>query len=145
MGWLIVALGTVFLLIVGQIQTRQQVETLRVQQAAGSTLLARQMLVLAGAINDWRWRHPMTDGTVPLPALALPVMPDRRIRHVIAGNRLWVWMPEFPGLAEALREQSGGSALVGTVRQGQLVWLSGTVAGLPLPPGPENGDVVYLN
>ncbi|ECC7044683.1 type IV pilus biogenesis protein PilM, partial [Salmonella enterica] len=53
--------------------------------------------------------------------------------------------PEVPGLVDALREQSGGSALIGTVTQGQLVWLSGVSAGLPLPAGIQNGDVVYLN
>ncbi|ENJ5109472.1 type IV pilus biogenesis protein PilM [Salmonella enterica] len=145
MGWLIVAFGTVFLLMVGHIQNIQRVEVMTLQQSGSSSLLARQMLSLAAGINDWRDRHPLSDGTVALSALALPVTPDSRIRHVIAANRLWVWMPEVPGLVDALREQSGGSALTGTVKQGQLVWLSGVSAGLPLPAGIQNGDVVYLN
>ncbi|EMP3058577.1 type IV pilus biogenesis protein PilM [Salmonella enterica] len=145
MGWLIVAFGTVFLLMVGHIQNIQRVEVMTLQQSGSSSLLARQMLSLAAGINDWRDRHPLSDGTVALSALALPVTPDSRIRHVIVANRLWVWMPEVPGLVDALREQSGGSALTGTVKQGQLVWLSGVSAGLPLPAGIQNGDVVYLN
>lgn len=145
MGWLIVALGTVFLLVVGHIQTSQRTEVVKMQQSGSSYLLARQMLSLAAGINNWRYRHAMADGTVSLSALALPVTPDSRIRHVIVANRLWVWMPEVPGLVEALREQSAGSALVGTARDGQLVWSSGVVAGLPIPPGVQNGDVVYLN
>lgn len=145
MGWLIVAFGTVFLLMVGHIQNIQRVEVMTLQQSGSSSLLARQMLSLAAGINDWRDRHPLSDGTVALSALALPVTPDSRIRHVIVANRLWVWMPEVPGLVDALREQSGGSALIGTVKQGQLVWLSGVTAGLPLPAGVQNGDVVYLN
>ncbi|EIK9752979.1 type IV pilus biogenesis protein PilM [Salmonella enterica] len=145
MGWLIVAFGTVFLLIVGHIQTSQRVETVKQQQSGSSHLLARQVLSLAAGINDWRYRHTLTDGTVALSALALPVTPDSRIRYVIVADRLWVWMPEVPGLVDALREQSGGSALIGTVTQGQLVWLSGVSAGLPLPAGIQNGDVVYLN
>ncbi|EII6717544.1 type IV pilus biogenesis protein PilM [Salmonella enterica] len=145
MGWLIVAFGTVFLLMVGHIQNIQRVEVMTLQQSGSSSLLARQMLSLAAGINDWRDRHALSDGTVALSALALPVTPDSRIRHVIAANRLWVWMPEVPGLVDALREQSGGSALIGTVKQGQLVWLSGVTAGLPLPAGVQNGDVVYLN
>ncbi|ECR4900772.1 type IV pilus biogenesis protein PilM [Salmonella enterica] len=147
MGWLIVAFGTVFLLMVGHIQNIQRVEVMTLQQSGSSSLLARQMLSLAAGINDWRDRHPLSDGTVALSALALPVTPDSRIRHVIVANRLWVWMPEVPGLVDALREQSGGSALIGTVKQGQLqlVWLSGVSAGLPLPAGIQNGDVVYLN
>lgn len=147
MGWLIVAFGTVFLLMVGHIQNIQRGEVMTLQQSGSSSLLARQMLSLAAGINDWRDRHPLSDGTVALSALALPVTPDSRIRHVIVANRLWVWMPEVPGLVDALREQSGGSALIGTVKQGQLqlVWLSGVSAGLPLPAGIQNGDVVYLN
>ncbi|HDC1597104.1 TPA: type IV pilus biogenesis protein PilM [Salmonella enterica] len=145
MGWLIVAFGTVFLLMVGHIQNIQRGEVMTLQQSGSSSLLARQMLSLAAGINDWRDRHALSDGTVALSALALPVTPDSRIRHVIAANRLWVWMPEVPGLVDVLREQSGGSALIGTVKQGQLVWLSGVTAGLPLPAGVQNGDVVYLN
>lgn len=79
MGWLIVAFGTVFLLIVGHIQTSQRVETVKLQQSGSSHLLARQVLSLAAGINDWRYRHTLTDGTVALSALALPVTPDSRI------------------------------------------------------------------
>ncbi|EAN2396175.1 type IV pilus biogenesis protein PilM [Salmonella enterica] len=145
MGWLIVAFGTVFLLMVGHIQDSQRTAVMTMQQSGGGYQLSRQMLLLAAGINDWRYRHAPADGTVALSALALPVTPDSRIRHLIVGNRLWVWMPEVPGLVDALREQSGGSALIGTVKQGQLVWLSGVTAGLPLPAGIQNGDVVYLN
>ncbi|ELP4629261.1 type IV pilus biogenesis protein PilM [Salmonella enterica] len=120
MGWLIVAFGTVFLLIVGHIQNSQRVEVVKMQQSGSSHLLARQLLSLAAGINDWRYRHTLTNGTVALSALALPVTPDSRIRHVIVANRLWVWMPEVPGLVDALREQSGGSALIGTVTKGYL-------------------------
>ena len=146
MGWLIVALGTVYLLAVGHIQTSQRTAVLRAEQAGTSQLLARQMLLLAGAVNDRRYHHPMADGAADLSSLALAVTPDPRIRHVIAGNRLWVWMPAVPGLVEALRRLSGGSALVGTVTQGRLVW-AGEAAdtGLPLPPELRDGDVVYLN
>ncbi|ECE7751453.1 pilus assembly protein PilP [Salmonella enterica subsp. enterica serovar Ngili] len=145
MGWFIVAMGTVFLLIVGHVQNSQRGETLQKQQVTEATLPARQMLMLASGINHWRYRHGQNSGTVDIPVPALPVTPDSRIRHVIAAGRLWVWMPGLPGLVEALREQSAGSALVGTVREGQLVWSSGVVAGLPLPSGIQNGDVVYLN
>ncbi|MJZ42586.1 pilus assembly protein PilP [Salmonella enterica subsp. enterica] len=145
MGWLIVAFGTVFLLIVGHIQTSQRTEVVKMQQSGSSYLLARQMLSLAAGINDWRARHVPADGTVALSDLALPVTPDSRIRHVMVADRLWVWMPDVPGLVDALRDVSGGSALIGTVNQGRVVWLSGVPAGLPLPAGIQNGDVVYLN
>lgn len=41
MGWLIVAFGTVFLLIVGHIQNSQRVEVVKMQQSGSSHLLAR--------------------------------------------------------------------------------------------------------
>lgn len=87
MGWLIVAFGTVFLLIVGHIQNSQRVEVVKMQQSGSSHLLARQLLSLAAGINDWRYRHTLTNGTVALSALALPVTPDSRIRHVIVASR----------------------------------------------------------
>lgn len=86
MGWFIVALGTVFLLVVGHVQTTQRSEVVKAQQSGSSYLLARQMLLLAAGINDWRYRHTLTDGTVALSELALPVAPDSRIRHVIVAN-----------------------------------------------------------
>ncbi|WP_349251708.1 type IV pilus biogenesis protein PilM [Escherichia coli] len=38
--------------------------------------------------------------------LALPVTPDSRIKHQLQQGRLWVWMPEQPGLVETLRQRS---------------------------------------
>lgn len=146
MGYLIVAFGTVFLLIVGHIQEAQRMDIAAVQQVGSGPLLARQMLMLASSINDWRYRHPVSDGTVPLAELPLAMTPDPRISHVIVNHRLWIWMADRPGLVDALRTQSGGSALIGTVVQNRLIWLtSGVDAVLPLAPGIKNGDVVYLN
>jgi len=54
-------------------------------------------------------------------------------------------MPDQPGLTEALRAQSRGSALIGTMKNGQLIWLSGLATGLPAPQGVTDGAVVYLN
>ena len=51
MGCLIVAFGTVFLLIVGHIQTSQRVEVVKMQQSGSSHLLARQLLSLAAALT----------------------------------------------------------------------------------------------
>lgn len=83
MGWLIVAFGTVFLLIVGHIQNSQRVEVVKMQQSGSSHLLARQLLSLAAGINDWRYRHTLTNGTVALSVLALPVTPDSRTPSVL--------------------------------------------------------------
>lgn len=53
------------------------------QQSGSSHLLARQLLSLAAGINDWRYRHTLTNGTVALSALALPVTPDSRTPSVL--------------------------------------------------------------
>lgn len=91
MGWLIVAFGTVFLLIVGHIQNSQRVEVVKMQQSGSSHLLARQLLSLAAGINDWRYRHTLTNGTVALSALALPVTPDSRAGADHCSGGEWPW------------------------------------------------------
>ncbi|EBW6364057.1 pilus assembly protein PilP [Salmonella enterica subsp. enterica serovar Oranienburg] len=145
MGWMIMALGMVFMLVTGHVLERQGMQTQARIQTATARVPAQQMLGLAAAINDWRHDHPLHDGEVPLSALALVSPPDSRIHHRIVSDRLWVWRADTPGLVSSLRMLSDGSALTGTVSRGRLVWLSGTDTGLALPPGVKDGDVVYLN
>ncbi|ELC8789683.1 type IV pilus biogenesis protein PilM [Salmonella enterica] len=145
MGWMVMALGMVFMLITGHVVESQRVQTQARMQMASARVPAQQMLGLVAAINDWRHDHPLRDGIAPLSALALVSPPDARIHHRIVSDRLWVWRADTPGLISALRTLSDGSALIGTVSGGRLVWLSGTDTGLMLPPGVNNGDVVYLN
>ncbi|QXF32685.1 pilus assembly protein PilP [Photorhabdus luminescens] len=144
MGYVISGFALVFLLIAGGIQLRQA-EQLHVDgDNARARILADQMLLLASAINHWRGGSSK-NGTVDLRKLILPFQPDARIRHVISQDRLWVWMPEIPGLVTALRERTKGSMLIGEVRQGRLYGLSGQEIGLTLPDGISDGDVVYFN
>ncbi|EDI0464854.1 pilus assembly protein PilP [Salmonella enterica subsp. enterica serovar Newport] len=145
MGWMIMASGMVFMLITGHVVESQRMQTQARTQMTTARVPAQQMLGLASAINDWRHNHLLHDGEVPLSALALVSPPDGRIHHRIVSDRLWVWRADTPGLISSLRMLSDGSALVGTVSRGRLVWLSGTDTGLTLPPGVNNGDVVYLN
>ncbi|HCM1917198.1 TPA: type IV pilus biogenesis protein PilM [Salmonella enterica subsp. salamae serovar 28:r:e,n,z15] len=145
MGWMIMALGMVFMLITGLVVESQRMQTQARTQTTTARVPAQQMLGLAAAINDWRHDHPLRDGGVSLSALALVSPPDSRIHHRIVSDRLWVWRADTPGLVSSLRMLSDGSALVGTVSGGRLVWLSGTDTGLALPPGVKDGDVVYLN
>ncbi|EAM8050396.1 type IV pilus biogenesis protein PilM [Salmonella enterica] len=145
MGWMIMALGMVFMLVTGHVVERQRLQTQTGVQMASARLPAQQMLGLAAAINDWCHDHPLRDGMAPLSSLALVSPPDSRIHHRIVSDRLWVWRADTPGLVSSLRMLSDGSALVGSVSRGRLVWLSGTDTGLALPPGVKDGDVVYLN
>ncbi|EEJ3683827.1 pilus assembly protein PilP, partial [Salmonella enterica subsp. diarizonae] len=62
MGWMIMALGMVFMLVTGHVVERQRLQTQAGVQTASARLPAQQMLGLAAAINDWRHDHPLRDG-----------------------------------------------------------------------------------
>jgi hypothetical protein len=145
MGWLLLAICMAFLTIIGDIQQEERQTARTAWQQQSGQLYATQMLMLANRINDYRYNRNPGDGTLALSLLALPFTPDPRIQHRLVQGRLWVWMPEQPGLVDALRDRSRGSALIGTRRNGQLVWLSGTASGLSAPAGIPDGAVVYLN
>lgn len=145
MGWFILAASMVFFLIAGNVdlQQRQTVESAALSKAG--QMYASQILMLANHINDYRYRTGQQDGAIPPTLLGLPYTPDSRIQYQLQQGRLWIWMPEQPGLIEALRSQSLGSALIGTLQGGQLYWLSGMATGLTAPQGASDGAVVYLN
>ncbi|WP_332829918.1 type IV pilus biogenesis protein PilM [Escherichia coli] len=75
--------------------------------------------MIANRINDIRYVSGQQDGVISSDKLALPVTPDSRIKHQLQQGRLWVWMPEQPGLVETLRSKSRGSALIGIFQNGQ--------------------------
>lgn len=101
--------------------------------------------MIANRINDIRYVSGQQNGTISPDQLALPFTPDSRIRHQLHQGRLWIWMPELPGLIDALRSRSRGSALIGIFQHGQLTWLSGTAPGLTPPAGITEDSVVYVN
>ncbi|WP_236522932.1 type IV pilus biogenesis protein PilM, partial [Escherichia coli] len=95
-------------------------ETTNAQQYASASVWASQILMIANRINDIRYVSGQQDGVISSDKLALPVTPDSRIKHQLQQGRLWVWMPEQPGLVETLRSKSRGSALIGIFQNGQL-------------------------
>lgn len=125
------------------IQQRQKSNSLAQNQTAN--LYASQMLLLADMVNEYRHQTGVQDGVVPLDQLGLPFSPDSRIQYQLQQGRLWIWMPEQPGLIDALRSRSRGSALIGTLSGGQLIWLSGMATGLIPPQNVADGTVIYLN
>lgn len=145
MGRLLLAISMVFFLIAGDLDFQRHQESRAAMQSQAGQFWANQMLTLANRGNDLRYRTGQTSGTLPLSQLALPFTLDSRIQHQLLQGRLWVWMPEQPGLIDALRAQSRGSALIGTLKSGQLLWLSGQATGLTAPQGVPDGAVVYLN
>lgn len=145
MGWVMLAFSLLFFLIVGDIDSQQNQSGREALQTQTGQLWASQIMTIASRVNDLRYRTGQNDGEVPPAQLGLPFTPDPRIRYLLQQGRLWVWMPDQPGLTEALRAQSRGSALIGTMKNGQLLWLSGLATGLPAPQGVTDGAVVYLN
>ncbi|MNE00645.1 PilM [compost metagenome] len=145
MGWFILAISMVFFLIAGDIDSQRNQTTRSAMQAQDGQLYAYQILAIANRTNDWRYKSGLKDGNIPVSQLGLPFTPDSRIQYQLLQGRLWIWMSEQSGVIDALRAQSRGSALIGTMRSGQLIWLSGQATGLTAPQGVPDGAVVYLN
>lgn len=145
MNWVILAVSVMFFLIANDIDLQQRQQTHATAQTQSATLYASQILLLADRVNDYRHQTGIQDGVVPPGQLGLPFDTDRRIQYQLSQGRLWIWMSEEPGLTEALRVHSHGSALIGTLRGGQLIWLSGMATGLVPPQDVAEGSVIYLN
>lgn len=111
-----------------------------------SDLTARQtaseILMLADAVNDWRYRY---EGTPALQDLDLPWPLPAGIHFTVHNDRLFIWTREQPGLLSALRAAARQSVLVLTVSNGTQLMASGTPMGVPLPSGITDSDIVYLN
>lgn len=132
-------------LIASDIDIQQRQKSNSLAQSQTANLYASQMLLLADLVNEYRHQTGVQDGVVPLDQLGLPFTPDSRIQYQLQQGRLWVWMPEQPGLIDALRSRSRGSALIGTLSGDQLIWLSGMATGLIAPQNVADGNVIYLN
>ncbi|ELS6973135.1 type IV pilus biogenesis protein PilM, partial [Salmonella enterica] len=98
MGWLVMVAGLTILIIIGDFQNQQLAATTNAQQQASGSVWASQMLMIANRINDIRYVSGQQNGTISPDQLALPFTPDSRIRHQLHQGRLWIWMPELPGL-----------------------------------------------
>lgn len=111
-----------------------------------SDLTARQtaseILMLADAVNDWRYRY---EGTPALQDWIChgPCLPGSTSLCTTTG---FLSGPgnNF-GLLSALRAAARQSVLVLTVSNGTLLMASGTPMGVPLPSGITDSDIVYLN
>ena len=145
MSRVILAVIFAFFLIASDIDFQQRQNTSSLALKRTSDLYASQILLLADMVNEYRHQTNVQDGVVPLDQLGLPFSPDNRIQYQLQQGRLWIWMPEQPGIIDALRSRSRGSALIGTLSGGQLIWLSGMATGLTPPQNVADGNVIYLN
>lgn len=145
MSRVILAVILFLFLIASDIDIQQRQKSSSLAQSQTANLYASQMLLLADMVNEYRHQTGVQDGVVPLDQLGLPFSPDSQIQYQLQQGRLWIWMPEQPGLIDALRSRSRGSALIGTLSGGQLIWLSGMATGLIAPQNVADGNVIYLN
>ena len=145
MGYGIAALAIIFLLIVGNVQTREASRLISQGSQLTADHLAIDILRLANAVNDWRYTRQLADGPLAVGQFGLVPVTDSHIQAAIQGDRLWIWSADKPGLLDSLNRQSTSSALICTVSGGRLKMSDGTDMNLPLPAGVAEGNVVYLN
>ncbi|EFS7707259.1 type IV pilus biogenesis protein PilM [Salmonella enterica] len=120
----------------GQARAQQNIQNQLPQQA-------RQTLSYLSALNDWRYDHPLQDGTITASQLGIPF--SGHLKNQVVSNRLWVWQPAKPGLFNALLAESGHSALIGQVRGRHLFDATNTDMQVAVPDSVPDGSLVCLN
>ncbi|EBJ5499590.1 type IV pilus biogenesis protein PilM [Salmonella enterica] len=120
----------------GQARTAQNIQNQLPQQA-------RQTLAYVSALNDWRYDHPLQNGTITASQLGIPF--SGHLKNQVVSNRLWVWQPAKPGLFNALLAESGHSALTGQVRGRRLFDATNTDMQVTVPDAVPDGSLVCLN
>lgn len=106
---------------------------------------AYEILRLTNAINDWKYHHPgdIREGKM-LTVNETGFAPVYGTKHIISGQRTFVWLPFQPGLISALNEVSRNSALIAQVRDRKLLDNQGNNIGVPPSVIPENA-IVLIN
>lgn len=120
----------------GQARVQQNIQNQLSQQA-------RQTLSYLSALNDWRYDHPLQDGTITASQLGIPF--SIHLKNQVVSNRLWVWQPAKPGLFNALLSESGHSELIGQVRGRRLFDATNTDMQVTVPGAVPDGSLVCLN
>ncbi|EKB8131053.1 type IV pilus biogenesis protein PilM [Salmonella enterica] len=120
----------------GQALTAQNIQNQLPQQA-------RQTLAYVSALNDWRYDHPLQNGTITASQLGIPF--SGHLKNQVVSNRLWVWQPAKPGLFNALLAESGHSALTGQVWGRRLFDATNTDMQVTVPDAVPDGSLVCLN
>lgn len=104
---------------------------------------ARQTLSWLTALNDWRYEHPLQNGTIDVSQTGIPL--SNHLKNRVVSNRLWVWQPSKPGLFNALLAQNDRSALIGQVRGRRLFDATNTDMQVAVPDTVPDGSLVCLN
>ena len=81
MGWVILAIGMIFFLIAGDIDSQRNQNSRTAIQTQSGQFYASQFLTIANRVNDWRYKTGQKDGAIPTDQLGLPFTPDSRIQY----------------------------------------------------------------
>lgn len=148
MGYLLLGCFLAIFLFADAVQEQQQVNQQTYERETVTTGRAIEAVQYINAINDYLYDHPgqrIQAGEHSVPDVQLGMTVNAELRHVIAGERVYVWLPGEPGLMGALKRQTLSSALLGTVDNRRLIDGSGQDMGIVVPTRIPNGSIVYLN
>ncbi|MBI0278639.1 type IV pilus biogenesis protein PilM (plasmid) [Hafnia alvei] len=91
MPWLFYCLGLFAVVIyggsfspLGQVREEQNIHNQLPQQA-------NQTFTYLTALNDWRYSHPLVNGTIDARQLGIPL--SNHLKNQVVNSRLWVWQP----------------------------------------------------
>ncbi|EAR6585341.1 hypothetical protein FHE25_21655 [Salmonella enterica] len=143
MPWILYFLGLFAVVIYGgfpapsgQAREEQHIQNQLPQQA-------RQTFAYLTALNDWRYNHPLQNGTIDARQSGTPL--SNHLHNQVVNGRLWVWQPSKPGLFNALLAQSDRTALVGQVRNRRLFDATNTDMQVAVPDNIPDSSLVCLN
>ncbi|EOS9309936.1 type IV pilus biogenesis protein PilM [Escherichia coli] len=107
---------------------------------------AWEMVRLMNGINDRLYTHSAErTGGGTLPVTATGFRPVYGTRHIIAGQRVFVWQDDRPGLAGALADITHKTALAGRVKGRRLLNTTGQDTGISVPSVIPDSAFVYFN
>lgn len=143
MPWIFFLLGLFAVVIYGggPAPSEQALEQQNIQNQLSQQ--ARQTFAWLTALNDWRYTHPLQNGTIDTSQIGIPL--SNHLKNRVVNNRLWVWQPAKPGLFNALLAQSDRSALIGQVRGRRLFDATNTDMQVTVPDSVPDGSLVCLN
>ena len=143
MGYLIMACFSVFLLFAAGVTQRTNTLSSITWTAQSQRQQAAETIRYLNVINDYLYAHPQSEGVIS--ASLLEMQPPASVAHYISRGRVFVYQPARRGLLDAMRAQSGRSALIGTVVNRRLTDTRGNDMKVSVPDVISDNTLVYLN
>lgn len=143
MGYLLLAFFSTFLMYsTGILQRDNTVSSLQYRDNAQQQQAAGTVRYL-NALIDYLYVNPVVSGSVN--DSLLESEPPPGVKHRIENSRLYVYQPAQRGLVGAMRDISGNSALIGIVKNRQLIDLRGLSMQVHVPDIIPDTYLVYIH